>query len=246
MIWPRKRLEWRKFQGAPPDEGRRAPGARELLKRQKGAGCRLRGVVQSESNGTTPCSKNRTVPAFLYSLLHLQEMQSSRQPHWNGETERRVRVWQCQLCLRADQAGHFWHDQSVSSAVIVWRVVGHHLFLKHNPQQFHFMARTIRKHLCDRGHERDKVPIVPMNRLVRQWEHIYIVVRCLSMCPKFAIWVIPQNKRVTTQVFCPSIVSHVWSVLISCPIKAKLWLILLVTPLHHSHLPLDSTWRASY
>ena len=34
-------------------------------------------------------------------------------------------------------ADHIWHHPSASPAVIAWKVVGQHLFLKHNPQQFH-------------------------------------------------------------------------------------------------------------
>ena len=53
------------------------------------------------------------------------------------------------LKLRADHTGQFRHHPSASPAVIVRKVVGHHLFLNIIPNNF--TARTERKVWCDRA-----------------------------------------------------------------------------------------------
>ena len=49
----------------------------------------------------------------------------------------------------ADHTGQFWHHPSASPTLIVWKVVGQHLFLNIIPTNF--MARTKQKSWCDWG-----------------------------------------------------------------------------------------------
>ena len=57
--------------------------------------------------------------------------------------------WYLRRVWGADHTGQYWHHPSASPAVIMWKVVGQHLFLNIVPNNF--TARTEREVWCDRG-----------------------------------------------------------------------------------------------
>ena len=85
------------------------------------------------------CSKK---PKQKQQYLHTQHTYYFNTESMNSSTGSK-KEW------RADHTGQFRHHPSASPALIVRKVVGHHLFLNIIPNNF--TVRTERKVWCDRG-----------------------------------------------------------------------------------------------
>ena len=95
----------------------------------------------------------------MQGVLHLLENSSSTfelcQVEWGTSLHPHLHVgWKNAYAYadagwEADESGQFRHHLSASPAVIVRKIVGHHLFLNIIPSNF--TARTELKVWCDRG-----------------------------------------------------------------------------------------------